>query len=272
MFKYFLKEWFSFSKGERKGLLFLSLLLIILFVTPFFLRLINPSTVEGYSDLKTMVSASQPQSVHTTFNAANRFEFDPNIVSKDSLILLGLSFKQVEGIMKYREKGGEFIRAEDFFRLSVMSEEQKKSILDLIRIPNKQSIVEIVELNTADLKQLCHLPGIGDKTASFIVLYREALGGFVCAEQLMEVRNIGESKFRMLEDRIVVDTVQTVKIRLTSEYEERLNRHPYVGKSKTKEILDYAEHIGHEPHLKELMNESILSIDDIEKLSPYLVK
>jgi competence ComEA-like helix-hairpin-helix protein len=153
-----------------------------------------------------------------------------------------------------------------------MSEEQKKSILDLIIIPNKRNIAEVVELNTADVGQLCRLPGIGNKTASYIVAYRETLGGFVRTEQLMEVRNVGESKLRMLEGKIAADTIHTVKIRFTPEYKELLIRHPYVGKDKTKKILDYAEQIGHEPHLKELMEENILSLNDVERLGLYLAK
>jgi competence protein ComEA len=51
-----------------------------------------------------------------------------------------------------------------------------------------------VNLNTASAAQLEGLPGIGKAMAERIVEYRQKSGGFKKAEDLMNVRGIGEMK------------------------------------------------------------------------------
>jgi len=63
---------------------------------------------------------------------------------------------------------------------------------------------ERVDLNQADVTKLDTLPGIGPAIAQRIVEYREKNGPFKKAEDLMNVRGIGEKKFLALKDRVVV--------------------------------------------------------------------
>ena len=48
------------------------------------------------------------------FTRGERFAFDPNTISADSLQRLGFSAKQAQSILKYRSKGGKFRYKEDF--------------------------------------------------------------------------------------------------------------------------------------------------------------
>ncbi|MBR2481878.1 MAG: helix-hairpin-helix domain-containing protein [Oscillospiraceae bacterium] len=61
-----------------------------------------------------------------------------------------------------------------------------------------------VNINTATVEELTHLPGVGEVLAERIVAYREAHGAFRTAEELLEVDGIGESKFADMKDRIVL--------------------------------------------------------------------
>lgn len=62
----------------------------------------------------------------------------------------------------------------------------------------------LVNLNTADVEQLCTLPGIGESRALDIIAYREANGGFVSCEEIMQVNGIKESIYGKIKDKIVV--------------------------------------------------------------------
>ncbi|HQX54543.1 MAG TPA: helix-hairpin-helix domain-containing protein [Pyrinomonadaceae bacterium] len=67
------------------------------------------------------------------------------------------------------------------------------------RIPQSPSAVNI---NTATVAELEKLPYIGRKTAEAIVEFRTANGPFRRVEQILQVRGVSESRFKVLRDSI----------------------------------------------------------------------
>ncbi|HEY7820666.1 MAG TPA: helix-hairpin-helix domain-containing protein [Vicinamibacteria bacterium] len=61
-----------------------------------------------------------------------------------------------------------------------------------------------VDINEADVEELTKLPGIGEQMAKRIVAYREENGPFEKAEELMNVRGIGEKSFLKLRPHLTV--------------------------------------------------------------------
>ncbi len=61
-----------------------------------------------------------------------------------------------------------------------------------------------VNLNTADIAQLCSLSGIGESRARDIISYREAHGGFKAKEEIMQVSGIGQKIYEKIEPYITV--------------------------------------------------------------------
>jgi competence protein ComEA len=61
-----------------------------------------------------------------------------------------------------------------------------------------------VDLNTATVEQLTVLPGVGPALAARIIEYRKKSGAFHSAEELLNVRGIGEKKFKKIEARLTV--------------------------------------------------------------------
>lgn len=66
-----------------------------------------------------------------------------------------------------------------------------------------------VNLNTASVSQLEGLPGIGKAMAERIVEYRQKNGSFKKAEDLMNVRGIGEKNFLKLKALVTVGATKT---------------------------------------------------------------
>ena len=60
-------------------------------------------------------------------------------------------------------------------------------------LPESGSAAILVNINSADRRELTLLPGIGDKTAELIVKSRENAGSFDALEDLARVQGIGPS-------------------------------------------------------------------------------
>lgn len=61
-----------------------------------------------------------------------------------------------------------------------------------------------INLNDASAEQLQMLDGVGPATASAIVEYREANGGFESVNELKSVKGIGDKKMQSLSDDVTV--------------------------------------------------------------------
>jgi competence protein ComEA len=68
----------------------------------------------------------------------------------------------------------------------------------------KQQPVAVTNINTASVKELDALPGVGAKTAALIVEYRQKNGPFKKVEELMNVKGIGEKSFLKLKPQLTV--------------------------------------------------------------------
>ena len=69
-------------------------------------------------------------------------------------------------------------------------------------VPEEISL--LVNVNTASIEQLSALPGIGEGFAERIVEYRETVGPFESAEDLLSVEGIGYGRLEAILDYITV--------------------------------------------------------------------
>jgi competence protein ComEA len=62
----------------------------------------------------------------------------------------------------------------------------------------------VINLNTATVKELETLPGIGPALAKRIVAFREKRNGFKRVEELLAVPGISERKWKAIRDQVEV--------------------------------------------------------------------
>jgi competence protein ComEA len=72
----------------------------------------------------------------------------------------------------------------------------------------KPAVTGTININTASAADLQRLPGIGAKTASRVIEYRQKNGPFKKVEELMNVRGVGEKSFLKLKGQISVGTAK----------------------------------------------------------------
>ena len=100
-------------------------------------------------------------------------------------------------------------KLEDLFNVAVIREDGDISQYSLNTVLyNSQVIVigkhkdDLISINTADLKQLMSLPGIGESIARRIIEYRNTYGSFNYLEELKNVNGIGDVKFNKIKEYI----------------------------------------------------------------------
>jgi len=127
-------------------------------------------------------------------NNQNLLQFDYN--TQDSMFYRGTVFNETEEKSeKNIEKGVDSKRELlDFNGAKLAENYHKKPALT----------VEMININVATVDELCLLPGIGSKTAAAIVKFRNVNGRFKSADDLMDVKGIGKSKFEKIKKHIVV--------------------------------------------------------------------
>lgn len=215
------KDFFYYSKSERRAVYVLLVLIAVLVVSMVFIpKQQTPSCIVGSNPDSLEQKKSTPEITRGSENSnpeskVELFSFEPNLADSLDFIRLGLSKYVVRNIIKYRQKGGRFVTPESFSRIYGLTEEKfvelkpyiyiseafakKPVMVSRARFPEKQVKKDTlkrtfkypvgvrVDVNLADTSELKKIPGIGRGIASRIVRYRTRLGGFYSLEQLLEV-------------------------------------------------------------------------------------
>ena len=97
--------------------------------------------------VRTLADVSYRQEYHHQKRATSPkpqalFSFNPNTISKDSLVLLGFSPKQAQSILNYRSKGGTFRKVEDFKKLYVVDSACYKRLAPYILLDKSKNVTQ----------------------------------------------------------------------------------------------------------------------------------
>jgi len=131
----------------------------------------------------------------------------------------------------------------------------------------------LLELNTVDSATLVRVPGIGAKSASMIISYRERMGGFYSPYQISERLTWDGANERMEEwctKWFKADERFIKKLDINNADFKEILRHPYINYEQTKAIVNYRN-----KH-KKIESINVLELfeefqkEDIERLRHYL--
>lgn len=261
---------------------------------------VNDSTkVEfaAYQEKQDSIRKSQWEKTYKRDTIAIRMQmFDPNTVDSNTLVHLGFKPWQAKNLLKYRAKGGKYRKAEDLKRLYGMTDsmyqilqpyicielehlEVDSSANDSLRgdtirhdtMPRWQHVKKdtILNLRTADTTELKMIRGIGSYRAKQIVRYREALGGFVRVEQLLEVEGMENVPDSVLK-HFVLDTTDVKQLNINSIGVRQLSKHPYLRFEEAKAIYEFRRKKIRLDSLGQLNELECLSDEAIKRIAPYL--
>lgn len=232
---------------------------------------------------------------NTSVFASRLFLFNPNSASEEELILLGLSKKVANNILKYRAKGGRFNTRADFKKIYGLREEDYARLEAYINLPNNQFVESynateipiislpeevapikasksksiIVDINKATTEEWGQLQGIGAGRSAAIVKFRAALGGFSSIEQVKETYNLPDSVFQQIKSSLVLSPILR-SININEADMNTLKAHPYINSNQANAIVNYRNQHGKFKTPTDLLQIKLLSEDWVNKLMPYL--
>lgn len=303
----FFKDYFSFGKRDRIGVIALICLIGIIYALPYlFAKRSEPFSVKETSVLlKAMDTLNEKQGGKyerdyqendnryqyqpgqtKSFANGELFQFDPNTLSVEGWQKLGLSEKTSSTIEKYRSKGGKFYRSEDIKRIWGMPEgfyERVKNYIVITSVQNNypqnnfekttytrpEKKIVVVNINEADTTAFISLPGIGSKLAARIVNFRDKLGGFYSIEQIRETYGLPDSTFQKIKALLQLSG-SVKKLNVNTATKDELKVHPYIRWNLANAIVEYRNQHGNFKSLDELKNIAVIDEVTFEKIVHYL--
>lgn len=273
-----LRRLLSFGKGERiavLSILVVMLLLIVLCLTRPFKSSPNETAFHNLDSLLMLredalkeLQAKENEKV-AQVNELHPFPFNPNTLTEEEGLKMGLSDRQIRNIINYRDNGGHFYSKKDLGRLYTISESDFEQLEPFIVLPEvsrearakrenakekemksdeKSQIakkeIPVVDLNTVDSVTLVELPQIGSYTAGRIIAYREKLGGFINVEQLREVKGVDSARYATVLPYLRLENTEIQLLDVNRADFKALVNHPYLNYNQVKLIVSHREKKG----------------------------
>ena len=301
----FWKEFFYYSKKERRGIYVLAATAVIsilsVTIIPYLKsseQLINQKEKDEYDQFISSIYKTKKQwDLYQYYN--NKYfhgkpkpilaPFDPNTADSITFIHLGLPGFIAKNILHYRAKGGKFRKPEDFARVYgiypwqyqmlrpyiVIGEAYLKKAKDSLRFKrSKEDSIKffkypegtVVSLSTADTTELAKIPGVGSGIAKSIVHLRQKLGGFYSVNQLQELPYCPASLNKWFRiTELPEHTLNLNKLTLAG-----LMRHPYINFYQAKAIIEHRKKYGALKGMQQLKLYNEFTPVDFERLSHYV--
>jgi len=203
------RDFFYFSKGERRALIILLCLICTSWIALLFT---DDKESYLYEDIGK-ISSIDPG---LAYNGQEVYSSERDSCER-TLNSIQMKKKSLPSILKNTSK-------RDFTSFN-----NKKHSYQSYPKVEKYPIGTVLELNTVDTISLKKIPGIGSTFAYRIVKYRELLGGYYSVEQLREVYGMEEERYQSLHSWFRVDAryIRTLFVNQLSA--DSLRRHPYIN-------------------------------------------
>ena len=310
MWKKFLRDYFTFNKRERNGLLVLLFIMVLITLWPTVYTAYKKDDLEKVTVVQLSLDSLKPEDKRSMFdnsytdtqltaleaeyssesNTANPteiilFSFDPNTLDADGWRRLGIPEKNIRTILKYKDKGGKFYKKEDLKKIYGLREADYNRLEPYISFPQKpifenaekketerkvETIRTPLELNTADSMALLAVNGIGPALTSRIIKYRNKLGGYVMVEQLREVYGLLPESFEQVKGQFQVDASKVKKLNINTVTTNELKQHPYFRNPLAAMVISYRDQHGSFAQPQDLKNIELINDSVYQKIVPYL--
>lgn len=300
-----LRRFLSFGKGERIAIFMILTLVLAIFV----LCLVRPhrpsanAVVSHNLDSLLMMREAALKELQAKemeklnqVNELHPFPFNPNTMTAEDGLGMGLTDRQVRNIINYRNNGGHFYSKKDLGRLYTISDSDFEQLEPFIVLPevNREARIyrenaklkemksdaetpkpvkkeiPVVDINSVDSATLVELPQIGPYIAGRIVAYRERLGGFMALEQLCEVKGVDSARYNVILPYLRLENTEIRQLDVNRADFKALVNHPYLNYNQVKAIVNHREKKGMVKNMAQL--QMVVGEDSINPLIERYLK
>jgi competence ComEA-like helix-hairpin-helix protein len=232
----------------------------------------NGSYAFNETSAKTKSWTQRKRPVEERTNVQCR-EFDPNVVVQEDLIAMGVNSYVAGNLVKYRNSGAKFRKAEDLKKIYGMDSTLFMAIAGCIQIePGSTALGGYpanIDINTAGHEEWKSLPGIGDVLAQRVIKYRELLGGFSSVEQVAETYGLPPETMDLVRARLIWQAGPK-KLDLNTALITDLAAHPYITQRQAEAIVNFRSIHGPFANTEDVLQ--IFSLNDtwFARIQPYL--
>ncbi len=199
--------------------------------------------------------------------------FNPNFITDYKGYVLGMTTEEIDRLQDYRKQGRWINSAEDFRKVTGVSDSLLRAVSPYFKFPEwksrseergRESIVvagisEKQDLNSATAEDLQQISGIGEVLSKRIVSYRSKLGGFLDEIQLKDVWGLNADLRKKIAGRFAIKQKPQVEILNINEAGVLpLSEVPYFNYELAREIVNYRD-----------LHEGITSFEELAKIKGF---
>ncbi|MDB9932003.1 helix-hairpin-helix domain-containing protein [Flavobacteriales bacterium] len=281
----FFDDYFVFSSKEKKGILTLVIIILLMIIAYRVIPNVFKPEIQDFTEVRALIEAMNSEI--ESEKATSLFKFNPNTISLDSMLLLGLSKKQAYNIKNYREKVGDFKKKEEIKKIFSIPDSLASQLIPFIKLDkvvstsSKQKYVSEKSIslfnfdpNTVTQNELQNL-GFSSKQAKTLKNFREMGGRFKSKEDLKKIYGVSDKLYQSLEPYIqfpekevkeeIQETLEIVELNSAKFYE--IKKGLNITSKQAGMVISYREKIGGFVNLSQLNEVYGLEDFDLKSLA-----
>ena len=282
-----------FTKEQRKGILLLFILIVLLQLACFFLNFssnskVNPAMAKWLALQNELDSLKQIQ----PDASYKMYPFNPNFITDFKGYKLGMTIEQIDRLLAYRKQNKYVNSTADFQKVTGVSDSLLNVISPYFKFPDwvnknetetkpkwidfskgkaveKEKVI-VLDINAATKEDLMRVYGIGEALSDRILKQKEALGDFVSMEQMNDVWGLQPEVVQKLQTQFkVIKTPNPKKIIINQATIKELGQFPYFRYPISKNIVTFRSMNG-DIKIEDLLKIKGFPIDKIKIIALYL--
>ena len=219
LLKLVLRQYFSFSRGERHGIVFLCTLLLLIICINILIGIRdNTPQADPFATAETAGFLEMSPRGKESQNIRSLFKFDPNTISEKSLDSLDIPEFVKNNMLKYRIRGGFFDTPESLRKIYGMDDSLFALIRDFVYFDKSHRQIKaahypssgrmahetvFVNPNTATAKEFENL-GFNKFQIQNILKYRQKGGVFTSPSGLLKIYGIDSEFYSGIQPGILI--------------------------------------------------------------------